>query len=85
MLRELERNPDGNSIRAVTWYKNNKLGKEMFERMGFYRRMAAQYGISLFRTGALKVPGKVIYEDDYQVGVVASQHFGNGFVEERFS
>lgn len=73
---------DGNSIKAITWYKNNPLGNEMYERMGFYRQMAAKYGVPLFRTNSVRVPGRVVYEDDYQIGVVESQHFGEGFSEE---
>jgi len=54
----------------------------MFERMGFYRRMAAKYQIALFRTRASLLPGKVIYEDVFQIAVVESRRSGEGFLTE---
>lgn len=70
---------DGNSLRAITWYKDNEPGREMFERMSFYVAMGRQYGLTLFRTTASVLPGTVVYEDEWQIGVTDSRHEGEGF------
>jgi len=70
---------DGNSIKAITWYKDNDFGRAMAQRMGFYRSMAQKYGVELFRTSTTDVPGTLVYEDDWQIGVVESLHGGPGF------
>jgi hypothetical protein len=69
----------GNSEKAVTWFKDTTEGHAMYDKMGFYRRMAEKYGIELWITTALETPGRVIYEDDYQIAVVDSRHSGEGF------
>lgn len=70
---------DGNVLRAITWYKDNDSGREMFDRMGFYLAMGQKYGLVLYRTSARSVPGEVIYEDAWQIGVTDSQHEGEGY------
>lgn len=70
---------DGNSIQAITWYKNSVQGIKMFSRMDFYLTMAEKYQLPLFITQTDNVPGEIIYEDEYQIGVVNSSHSGEGF------
>ena len=76
---------DGNSAKAITWYKNSEQGMAMFRRMDFYLRMAAKYGLALFITQADRSPGRIVYEDDYQIGVVNSAHSGDGFSTSEYS
>lgn len=58
-------NPDG----AVTWFKDNESGNDIYRQMTFYREMAAKYGVQLYKTETEEIPGEVIYEDDFQIGV----------------
>ena len=60
-------NPDG----AITWFKDTEEGNRIFHEMSFYRRMAEKYGKKLFLSECDEVPGKVIYEDAFQVAVIA--------------
>ena len=69
----------GNPEKAITWFKDTPAGREMYEKMDFYRRMAEKYRIELWVTTAQVVPGRVIYEDGYQIAVVDSRHGGDGF------
>lgn len=59
-------NPEG----AITWYKDTKEGNRIFHEMSFYRRMAEKYGKKLFVSECEELPGRVIYEDEYQIAVV---------------
>ncbi len=59
-------NPDG----AITWFKDTEAGNRIFHEMSFYRRMAEKYGKKLFFSECAETPGKVIYEDDFQIAVV---------------
>ncbi|QHQ62002.1 hypothetical protein Ana3638_15420 [Anaerocolumna sedimenticola] len=62
---------DGNTIGAVTWFKNNDKTSKLVNKLEFYFRMLKKYNVSVEVTET-DSPGKIIYEDDYQVGVVAS-------------
>lgn len=75
---------DGNTIKAITWFKNENNGIKMFMAMTFYFSMARKYGISLYITRSSILPGNVIYEDIFQIGVVESKHDGPGFLTEKF-
>lgn len=68
----------GNPEKAITWFKENSSGFGMLEKMEFYKRMAEKYGIEIFLTKSEVVPGKLIYEDEYQIAVVDGFHTGNG-------
>ena len=59
-------NPEG----AVTWFKDNEKGNEIYQQMTFYRDMCEKYGVKLYTTRSEKVPGRIIYEDEYQIAVV---------------
>lgn len=63
----------------ITWYKNNALGNEMFSRMAFYFTMALKYDRRPYITSTDSEPGEIVYEDDFQIGVVDSKHSGTGF------
>lgn len=56
-------NPEG----AITWYKDTRMGNEMSRRMTFYFRLAKKYGLPIEKE-TTNNPGRIIYEDEYQVG-----------------
>lgn len=60
---------DGNTIRAVTWFKNNEHAKRMIDQLGFYFDMLKKYDVQI-NLATTDNPGEIIYEDDFQVGVV---------------
>lgn len=71
---------DGNSIKAITWFKSSEKGLEMFNKMTFYFEMSKKYNIRLYLTQTDEIPGDIIYEDDFQVGVSDSSHKGHGYI-----
>jgi len=75
----------GNPDKAITWYKNTSEGNEVARKMSFYFDMANKYGLTLYKTSVSKVPGAVIYEDDFQIAVINSKHEGDEFTVERFT
>ena len=60
----------GNPHHAVTWFKDTPAGRGIYEQMTFYRAMARKYGVPLFCSRCRELPGKVVYEDEYQIAVV---------------
>lgn len=62
-------NPEG----AVTWFKDTDEGLRVFREMSFYRRMAEKYGKKLFLSECDEIPGRVIYEDAFQIAVVGQK------------
>ncbi len=53
--------------------------------MSFYFDMANKYGLTLYKTSVSKVPGEVVYEDDFQIAAINSKHEGDEFTVERFT
>lgn len=60
----------GNQEKAITWFKDTPQGNDIYLQMTFYRAMAKKYGLDLFISECDFVPGKIIYEDDFQIAVV---------------
>ncbi|MCR5835254.1 MAG: hypothetical protein K6G88_01965 [Lachnospiraceae bacterium] len=58
-------NPDG----AITWFKNNEKGNDIYSQLTFYRAMAKKYGLKLYKSECSEIPGEVIYEDEFQIAV----------------
>ena len=58
-------NPDG----AVTWFKDNEKGNDIYNQMTFYREMTKKYGVQLYKSECDEIPGEIIYEDDFQIVV----------------
>jgi hypothetical protein len=75
---------DGNSIKAITWYKKTPEGLDMFKRMDFYFKMAKKYSLELFMTETESLPGTLVYEDEFQIGITDSGHDGTGFKTKRY-
>lgn len=59
----------GNPQKATTWFKDTEQGNDIYNQMTFYREMAKNYNLELFKTETLEVPGQIIYEDDFQIAV----------------
>lgn len=60
---------DGNSIGAVTWFKDNDKTKSLTEKLEFYFRILRKYNVDVVKSQSDN-PGTIIYEDEYQVGVI---------------
>lgn len=60
---------DQNSIRAVTWFKNSEKSTEMIERLAPFFYLAQKYDVEIIKSETEEVPGILVYEDDYQIGV----------------
>ena len=58
-------NPEG----AITWFKDNEKGNDIYKQMTFYRAMAKKYGVQLYKSEVDEIPGEVIYEDEFQIAV----------------
>lgn len=59
---------DGNSIGAVTWFKKSAAAG-MIERLEPLQRILDKYGVEHVVAESTD-PGEVIYEDEFQVGVI---------------
>lgn len=60
---------DGNTEGAITWFKDTDHGKDIWNQLTFYRDMCSKYGIKLYKSETDEIPGKIIYEDDFQIAV----------------
>jgi hypothetical protein len=68
--RELAEPPfygDGNSIKAITWFKRSAV--ELIAALQPLQLLLVRYGVP-FDVVETDDPGDVIYEDEFQVGVV---------------
>lgn len=59
----------GNPDRATTWFKDTPQGNDIYNQMTFYRAMAKKYGLKLFISTCAEPPGRIIYQDDFQIAV----------------
>jgi hypothetical protein len=64
---------DGNTMGAVTWFKRSSTD-EMRRRLEPLCRVMDKYGVTWVAAGSAD-PGTIIYEDQFQVGVVPYQRF----------
>ena len=60
---------DGNSIGAVTWFKENDKARALLNELSFYFDILNKYQVDL-QVSKTDNPGQIIYEDDFQVGVL---------------
>ena len=60
----------GNPDKAITWFKDTSQGNDIYRQMTFYRTMAKKYGLKLYMSQCTKLPGEVIYEDNFQIAVI---------------
>ncbi|RYD36879.1 MAG: hypothetical protein EOP85_17990 [Verrucomicrobiaceae bacterium] len=60
---------DGNPEKAITWFKESAMDSHIVSEPKIYQDIASRYGtaIELIST---KTPGRLIYEDDWQIGAV---------------
>ena len=63
----------GNPDKAITWFKDTDGGNRIWSEMTFYRAMAEKYGVQLFISSCDEIPGRIIYEDDYQIAVAGQK------------
>jgi hypothetical protein len=63
---------DNNSINAVTWFKDVDKAKDMLIYLGPLFKIAERHRVEIIKSVSKELPGMLIYEDEYQVGVVSS-------------
>ncbi|MFE6306606.1 hypothetical protein [Nocardiopsis sp. NPDC057823] len=62
---------DGNTLGAVTWFRRSVRARSDFvERIGTLRGILTTHGVP-HRESTSDDPGRIVYEDDHQVGVVS--------------
>lgn len=63
---------NGNPDKAITWFKESAMNSLVVQKLVIYRDIAARHGteIELVSTDS---PGRVIYEDEYQIATVSNQ------------
>lgn len=64
---------DGNTVGGVTWFKRSS-SVEMRQRLAPLCRILDRYGV-IWVAAESRDPGRVIYEDEFQVGVIPYQRF----------
>jgi hypothetical protein len=63
---------DNNSINAVTWFKDVDKAKDMQMHLEPFFKIAERHRVEIIKSVSKELPGMLIYEDEYQVGVVSS-------------
>jgi hypothetical protein len=61
---------DNNSINAVTWFKDVDNSVNMLSYLEPFFRIAEKHRIEIIKSVSRELPGVLVYEDEYQVGVV---------------
>lgn len=59
----------GNPDKAITWFKDNAEGNDIFNQMTFYIKMATKYNLVLYKSETEEIPGEIIYEYEFQIAV----------------
>lgn len=59
-----------NSVNAVTWFKNVDKVNDMLIRLEPFLKIAERYKVEIIKSVSKELPGVLIYEDEYQVGIV---------------
>lgn len=57
---------DGNPEKAITWFKESAMGSEIVKELSIYQDIASRYGTAI-ELVSTKTPGRIIYEDEYQI------------------
>ncbi|RYD18743.1 MAG: hypothetical protein EOP88_21520 [Verrucomicrobiaceae bacterium] len=61
---------DGNPDKAITWFKESAMGGEIVKELPIYQNIASRYGTAI-ELVSTKTPGRIIYEDEYQIAASA--------------
>lgn len=61
---------DNNSVHAVTWFKDENKTPEMRFHLQSFIDMAKKYNVEIMRSMSKELPGILIYEDEYQIGII---------------
>jgi hypothetical protein len=61
---------DGNPSKVITFFKDNGESKVLMDELVFYFDLAEKYGLRFWRTTVDRVPGTLLYEDQFQIAVV---------------
>ncbi len=61
---------DNNSIHAVTWFKDGSKAQDMLAHLEAFFHIAEKYNVEIIKSISTVVPGKLVYEDEYQIGII---------------
>lgn len=61
---------DNNSINAVTLFKDGNKAPEMITHLEPFFNIANKYNVEIIKSISKKLPGLLIYEDEYQIGII---------------
>ncbi|MFC6233327.1 hypothetical protein ACFQI7_36905 [Paenibacillus allorhizosphaerae] len=61
---------DNNSVNAVTWFKDGIKAPEMIIYLEPFFNIAKKYNVEIIKSISKELPGILIYEDEYQIGIV---------------
>ncbi|CAN7742613.1 hypothetical protein [Paenibacillus sp. LjRoot56] len=61
---------DNNSVNAVTWFKDGNNAPNMITQLEPFFNIAEKYNIEIIKSISKDLPGILIYEDEYQIGIV---------------
>ncbi|CAH1222168.1 hypothetical protein PAECIP111891_05299 [Paenibacillus allorhizoplanae] len=61
---------DNNLVNAVTWFKDGIKAAEMITQLKPFFHIAEKYNIEIIKSISNDLPGILIYEDEYQIGIV---------------
>lgn len=61
---------NNNSVHAVTWFKDGIKALEMVNHLEPFFTIAKKYNVEIIKSFSKELPGRLIYEDEYQVGIV---------------
>mgnify|MGYP000532362046 CR=1 FL=1 len=62
---------NGNPEKAITWFKQSAMEGAIVKELELYKNIARKHGTSI-RLVSSDAPGKIIYEDEYQIATIAS-------------
>ncbi|MES2660810.1 MAG: hypothetical protein V4689_19450 [Verrucomicrobiota bacterium] len=61
----------GNPDKAITWFKETAMESPLVKELRIYKDIAGKYGTNIALISS-EAPGRIIYEDDYQVATINS-------------
>lgn len=61
---------DNNSVNAVTWFKDGIKAQEMITHLEPFFQIAEKHNVELIKSISIELPGNLIYEDEFQIGIV---------------
>jgi hypothetical protein len=64
---------EGNPERAITWFKDAVIDHPLLKKLEFYQEMGLKYQLGI-QIESTNDPGRIVYEDEFQIGAVRIDH-----------